>query len=178
MSKTGLRLQSNAWSGLPQNGAGDAAEGIRQAICPAADSLPTAKTVSHVELDLRLHRGLYHSTLYVNRGRKEDFEAAAEAFGRVLEAAPRRADVAAELGRLHLARFGSAPPEEFAPAARKWALQALDIDPRCARGWAVLAALETVDYRRKLECALRGAAFGERDAFCQAQPSLAIGRSS
>ncbi len=156
----------------------DAADGIRQAACPGAGTLPTARTVSQVEVDLLLHRGLYHSSLFVNRSRKEDLDAAAAAFERILETAPRRADVAGELARLHLARFGSAPPEEFVPAARKWALAALDADPRCARGWSVLSSLETADYRRKLECALKGAAFGDRDAFCQVELSLAIARSS
>ena len=156
----------------------DAADGIREAACPQAGTLPTAKTVSQVELDLLLHRGLYQSSLFVNRSRKEDFEAAAEAFTRILEANPRRADVAAELARLHLARFGSAPMEEFAPAARKWAMQALDIDPRQARGWSVLSSLEMADYRRKLECALKGAAFGDRDAYCQVELSVAMARSS
>lgn len=156
----------------------DAADGIRLAICPSARSLASATGVSPAELDLLFQRGLYHSTLYLNRRRPEDFTAAAADFGRVLEAAPRRADAAAELARLHLSRFGFVPPEEFAVPARKFALQALENDTRCGRAWSVLSALETGDYRRQLECALKGAAFGERDAFCHVQLSHVIARSS
>ncbi len=161
-----------------QNLLRDAADGIRQALCPAAHTLPAAQPLTHVERDLLVQRGLYHSALFLNRGRKEDFDAASEAFTGVHKTTPGRSDVAAEMARLHLARFGSAPVEEFAPVAQKWALQALETDPHCARGWAVLATLETADYRRKLECALKGAAFGGRDAFCQVQLTHAIARSS
>ena len=156
----------------------EAADGIRKAICPSARSLSSAPGVSPAELDLLFQRGLYHSTLYVNRRRPENFTAATADFGRVLDAAPGRADAAAELARLHLARFGFVPPEEFAVPARKFALQALESDTRCGRAWSVLSALETGDYRRQLECALKGAAFGERDAFCHVQLSHVIGRSS
>ena len=161
-----------------QNLLRDAADGIRQAICPAANTLPSVRPFTHVERDLLMQRGLYYSALYLNRGRQEDFDAAADAFARAHQTAPDRADVAAELGRLHLARFGAAPLEEFAPVARKWALRALEIDSRCARGWAVLSSLEMADYRSKLECALKGATFGGRDAFCHLQLTHAIARSS
>ena len=155
-----------------------ASEGIRQAIRPSAEGPASTRSQHNVEAELTYQRGLYQANLYLNRGRKEDLDLALETFERVLQLDPSRAEAAAQIARLHSSRFGSAAMAEFRPLAQHWALRALELDPKCARAWSVLAAIETAEYRRKLEYALKGASLGERDAFVHAHLGHALARSS
>jgi len=149
----------------------EAAEGVRVALRP--DTGPPAggtPSATDAEGELLMQRGLYYSHLYASRGRSGDFDRAAEAFSAVLAANPRSARAAAAIAVLHLARrTAGVSIFEVAPPAERFARQALEIDPHCAKAWAVLSQLESGTrpdgYRRKLEYALKGATFGPRDAF-------------
>ena len=157
-----------------------AAEGIRQALRPATPSLPrAADVVRSSESELALHQGLFLANLYRRQGLPEDFERALAALRRAGELDPRLAEAPAEVARLHAARIVTGvPPREIVPEMRKWAGQALEIDPRSSRAWAVLSEAEQIDpqgsYRKMLEHALKAAAFGPEDGYAHIRLSYAL----
>jgi serine/threonine protein kinase/tetratricopeptide (TPR) repeat protein len=148
-----------------------AAEGVRLSFYPQGDPMRTTSTlVASNEAELLLQRGLYHLSLFKNRGRPGDFERAASAFQHAATMDTRRADALVGMALLHNARIVTgAPPEEVVPECEQWARQALTIDRQSSQSWAILGEIETIrhpeDFRTALEYGLKAATFGPRDAF-------------
>jgi serine/threonine protein kinase len=148
-----------------------AAEGLRVAFYPHGDPMRTMSTLgASNEAELLLQRGLYHLSLFKNRGRPGDFERAASAFQQAANRDTRRADPFVGLALLHNARIVTgAPPDEVIGESEKWARQALTIERRSSQAWAILGEIETIrhpgEFRTPLEYGLKAASFGPRDAF-------------
>jgi serine/threonine protein kinase len=148
-----------------------AAEGVRLAFYPHGDSMRTMTTLgASNESELLLQRGLYHLSLFKNRGRPGDFERAASAFQHAAELDTGRADPLVGMALLHNARIVTgAPPDDVIGESEKWARHALTIDRRCSQAWAILGEIETIrhpgEFRTPLEYGLKAASFGPRDAF-------------
>jgi serine/threonine protein kinase/tetratricopeptide (TPR) repeat protein len=148
-----------------------AAEGIRLAFFPHGESMRTMTTLgASSEAELLLQRGLYHLSLFKNRGRPGDFERAATAFHHAAKLDTARADALVGMALLHNARIVTgAPPDEVIGESEKWARQALAIDQRSSHAWAILGEIETIrhpgEFRTPLEYGLKAASFGPRDAF-------------
>jgi serine/threonine protein kinase len=150
-----------------------AAEGIRQALQPDAEPLPTTTSVLvQPEAELLLQRGLYYLNLFRNLARAGDFERAEAALRQAAELDPSRADAAAALALLHAARLVTgAAPTDVVPACETWVKRTLSIDSRNSKAWAILCELETMraELRKPFEYGLKASAFGERDAFAHAR---------
>jgi non-specific serine/threonine protein kinase len=158
-----------------------AADGIREAVRPAAQAVATMPGTS--EAELLVQRGIYYSHLYMNRGRQGDFDRAIQTLQEALAADPGRADAAEAIAILHLATVvAGTPVTQVWPEAERWARSALAINPRAPRAWSVLSEIEpgaTLEaYRRKLEYALKGATFGPRDAYAQSRLCASLGVQS
>jgi len=162
----------------------EAADGVRAALRP--DSGPPAAagaSATDSEGELLMQRGLYYAHLYGSRRRSGDFDRAIDAFNAALAAGPRSARAAAEIAALHLARLTAGVSMfEVAPVAERFARQALEIDPRCAKAWAVLSRVQAEGrpegHRQKLAYALKAASFGPRDAFAHAMLSRVLALDS
>jgi tetratricopeptide (TPR) repeat protein len=118
-----------------------AAEGIRQAVTPAAPPVPTATASSEAELAFR--EGTHFAGRYISRTRPADFEAAMSAFQRALVLDPTFAKAAVGVGTLVL--FGSDATNDVEGGrkpAEMWARRALAVDPRCGQAWALLSHIE------------------------------------
>ena len=148
-----------------------AAEGVRLAFYPQGDPMRTTSTlVASNEAELLLQRGLYHLSLFKNRGRLGDFERAASAFKHAVSLDTRRADALVGMALLHNARIVTgASPDEVVAESEQWARQALAINRQSSQAWAILGEIETIrhpeDFQTPLEYGLKAATFGPRDAF-------------
>src|SRR5262249_9059279 len=148
-----------------------AAEGVRLAFNPQGELVRTASTlVASNQAELLLQRGLYHLSLFKNRGRPGDFERAASAFQDAARLDSRHADAFVGMALLHNARIRTGgQPDEVIGESEKWARQAMAIDRRSSQAWAILGEIETIrhpkDFRTPLEYGLKAATFGPRDAF-------------
>jgi serine/threonine protein kinase/tetratricopeptide (TPR) repeat protein len=148
-----------------------AAEGVRLAFYPQGDPMRTTSTlVASNEAELLLQRGLYHLSLFKNRGRLGDFERSATAFQHAVMLDTRRADALVGMALLHNARIVTgAPPDEVVAESEQWARQALAINRQSSQAWAILGEIETIrhpeDFQTPLEYGLKAATFGPRDAF-------------
>jgi serine/threonine protein kinase len=148
-----------------------AAEGVRLAFYPQGDPMRTTSTlVASNEAELLLQRGLYHLSLFKNRGRLGDFERSASAFQHAVMLDTRRADALVGMALLHNARIVTgAPPDEVVAESEQWARQALAINRQSSQAWAILGEIETIrhpeDFQTPLEYGLKAATFGPRDAF-------------
>jgi tetratricopeptide (TPR) repeat protein len=154
-----------------------AAEGIRQAVKPAAPSVPTSGVSSEAELALR--EGAYFSNRYNNLHHPPDFDAAIAAFKRALQSDPSLAVAGAQIARLYWFKFES---EGDASGALKeteaWSRQALAVNRQCGEAWAGLSALEwsatRPDVGRQLEYALKAASLSPRDALSHFMVSASV----
>jgi tetratricopeptide (TPR) repeat protein len=148
-----------------------AAEGIRQAITPAAAPVPKAGVSSEAELALR--EGTYFSLRYNNFYDRSDFDRALAAFQRALKIAPGLADAAGEIAKLYVFRFqaGMMPARESVPAVERWASQALAISPCSVPALSALCAVElerpVQSTRRMVEYGLKAASCRPADGFAQ-----------
>ncbi len=142
-----------------------AAEGLREAIRPAAAPVPAVMTKSEPEIVFQ--RALYYSNRYNNLRLPADFDRALAEFQQVLQLDPKRADAAAELSMLHIFQYESGIQEAL-PQLASWARRALQIDPRNGRAWAGLAWYEflTGNARASLHAGLRAVSLAPKDAFC------------
>ncbi len=161
-----------------------AAEGIRQALRPAAPALSNPPdVVRNSEAELALHQGLFLANLYRRTSLPADFDRALAALKRAHDLDPRQPDALAEIARLHAAKIVTGvPPQDLVPAVRQWAHLALDVDPRSSRAWAVLSEAEQIDpersYQKMLDYSLKAAAFGPDDGYAQNRLSYALSRCS
>ena len=154
-----------------------AAEGIRQALMPAASPVPTAGVSSEAELALR--EGDYFSNRYLNLNHPTDFEAAVAAFERALKVDPSLAGAAAGISSLYLTRFQmESEASGSLKEAETWARRALELDRRCGRAWGTLSWVEyhgtKPDIERLLEYALKAATYSPRDAYAHMAVSNAV----
>ncbi len=118
-----------------------AAEGIRQAVTPAAPPVPTATASSEAELAYR--EGTHFAARYISLTRQADFEAAMAAFQHTLALDPTFARAAVGVGTLVL--FGADAANDVRGGlkpAETWAKRALAIDPHCGQAWALLSHIE------------------------------------
>ncbi len=152
-----------------------AAEEIRQALRPGADSLAaSSRQEENAEAEIAMQQGLYYSNLFRNRGRAGDKERAIEAFSRALKLDPERADAAAEIAVVHSASVASGVSMlEVLPEIRYWVDRALKADPHSSRAWTVRGEIEgghTIEsFHRKLEFALKAASYGPRDGYAHSR---------
>jgi tetratricopeptide (TPR) repeat protein len=145
-----------------------AAEGIRQAVRPAAPPVLAPGVSSESELAFR--EGAYYFNRYVNFNRPGDFEGTAAAFTRALALDPSFAAAAGRMAALFAVRVGR---EEGTLNSRKeaesWARRALGIDPHCGEAWAALSHVEMYsthsDPERGTGYAVKAAAFAAREAW-------------
>jgi tetratricopeptide (TPR) repeat protein len=155
-----------------------AAEGIRQAVRPAALPVPTAEASSETELALR--EGAYFSNRFNNLHHPPDFDVAVAAFKRALQSDPSLAVAAGQIARLYLFKYEI---EGEASGALKeteaWSRRALQSDRRCGDAWAMLSWVESYatkpDVDRQLEDALKAASFSPRDALSHQTVSNSVG---
>ncbi len=145
-----------------------AAEGVREAVRPAAS--PVAVPSSGSEVELALQRGRYHLSRYGALYKPDDADQALAAFQRVLELDPKRAEAAAGAAVLFIRKAHMGHAAGVAEA-ESWARRALELDPRSSRAWAVLALAEQSRSGNRgtaVEFALKAASFGRQDALAQA----------
>jgi tetratricopeptide (TPR) repeat protein len=155
-----------------------AADGIRQALRPAALPVPTAGISSEAELAVR--EGMYYANRYNNLGNLPDFDTALAAFTRALGIAPSFAAAAAKVAMLYNFRFDEEGDAHGARhQAESWARRALGIDPRCGEAWAALCAVELSgahpDPERGLDYAAKAVAFAPRDAIAHHNLGMWVG---
>jgi tetratricopeptide (TPR) repeat protein len=145
-----------------------AAEGIRQAVKPAASPVPTLGVSSEAELAFR--EGMYYFDRYSQLGRPADFESAVTAFTRALALDPSFAAAAAKVAELYAGRLGmDGDVHDWRKQAESWAHRAFGIDPRCGEAWAALSMAEFLtthaDAERGIDHAVKGVTFAGRDAW-------------
>ena len=155
----------------------NAAEGVLRAVSPAAASIPASPVSS--EFELAFQEGRYLANRYDLRHEPAVFDAALRAYTRALELDPSSAKAAAEIARLHFARWGAggeADREEERRQMESWARRALDLDPRCGEAWTALglAAAMDVDWARTYEYALRAVRLAPRDAMASVVLAMLI----
>ncbi len=145
-----------------------AAEGIRQAVKPAAAPVPSSRVSSAAELAFR--EGMYGFNRYHTFTRPADFESAVATFSGALaldSSLAIAAGKAAELFAVRLVFEGDV--DNLRGQAESWARRALGIDPRCGEAWAALSEIELsatrADPERGVDYAVKGVAFAPRDAW-------------
>ena len=148
-----------------------AADDVRAALRPGSAALAPARE-PHPDsspIELALQKGSFYSNLYANRRQAGDLDRAIGAFEEVLEIDPANSRAAAGISLAHQARLDAGTSLlEVGPEIESWARRALDTDPRSAQAWAALSAIEEgrtpESYRRKLEYALKAAAFAPHES--------------
>ncbi|MBZ5589666.1 MAG: serine/threonine protein kinase, partial [Acidobacteriia bacterium] len=154
-----------------------AAEGIRQALRPAAAPVPTANTSSEAELAFR--QGDYLVRRYGDLRNRSDFDAAVTSYTRALTIDSSFAAAAAKIAQLFVFRFEVEGDTVFLTQAESWTRRALAIDPRCGEAWTALSGIEGmkahVDAQRCIEYAVKGVAFAPRYAMGHLELGMWIG---
>ncbi len=155
-----------------------AAEGLREAMRPAAAQLPQA--VAPSEPEIWFQRGLHYSSRYNHLHGPEDFDRALGAFEKVIELNPRRADAVAEIGNLYILKWEAGSQEALSQVA-SWANRALELDPRTARAWDLLSYYEVRSESGSKETALlaslRAVSLAPSDAGCQMGLHIVLGET-
>ena len=145
-----------------------AAEGIREALRPAAAAVPALGVSSEAELAFR--EGTYYFDRYSTFARATDFDSGMAALKRALEVDPSFATAAgkgAQMFALRLATEGESSGLDAQVEA--WARRAFEIDPRCGEAFTALSNAEFnkahPDPERGINDAVKGVAFAPRDPF-------------
>ncbi len=145
------------------------AEDLRQKLRPDTKPVSSASGLAaNSEAELLFRQAKYYSNQYSNLTRQADFDRAFSSLKRALELDPKLADAAAQIARLYIfnATVGGSAKEAI-PEAESWGRRAIEIDPHCGLGWAVMGTAEFYSLRpdrhKVLECALKAVHFAPRD---------------
>jgi tetratricopeptide (TPR) repeat protein len=145
-----------------------AADGIRQALKPGAApvSSPSGLTVNS-EAELAFREGQYSSNRYNNQHRSQDFDLAVASLTRALELDPKSADSAAGVALLFVSKIEAGTPlQESLPQIERYGRRALEINPRCTKGWVALSYPQNGPQQggtKDLEYALKAVSIGPEE---------------
>ncbi|MBZ5587986.1 MAG: hypothetical protein LAO05_05430, partial [Acidobacteriia bacterium] len=145
----------------------DAADGIRQAVNPAAPPVPAPRVSSEAELAFR--EGTFYFDRYHTFYRPVDFESAVAAFTRALALDSSFAIAAGKIAGLFAARLlVEGDVHDLRDQVESCARRALGIDPRCGEAWSALSLVEAgathADPERATDHAVKAVTFAPRDA--------------
>jgi serine/threonine protein kinase/tetratricopeptide (TPR) repeat protein len=171
-SKTRRILWSNEYPGRRGNYlemVHGAAEDLRQKLRPDAKPVSSVSGLAaNSEAELLFRQAKSYSNQYNNLHREADFNRAFSDLKRVLELDAKLADAAAQIAHLYIIKaavVGSA--KEAIPEAESWGRRAVEIDPHCGLGWAVMGTAEFYSLRpdrhKVLEYALKAIHFAPLD---------------
>jgi tetratricopeptide (TPR) repeat protein len=145
-----------------------AANGVRQALSPAAAPVPTAAASSEVELAFQ--EGKHFRNRFYARHKTADFDLALRSFTRAFELDRSSARAPAEIARLDFFRFVISTEVKWLRESETWARKALDLDPEsgvawAARTWVLNYVGEDSDLEKAIEYGLKAIRYAPWDAW-------------
>ncbi|MGH6803830.1 MAG: protein kinase domain-containing protein [Methyloceanibacter sp.] len=144
-----------------------AADGIRRALKPDAPQvIAGASLAANSEAELAFRQGQYLWNRYNNQRQPADFDLALASLKRALELDPKLADAAAHIATLFSFKYEvGAPLRDMLPEIESWGRRAVEINPRCSKGWYALswAAFSRMENSKALEYGLKAVFVGPQE---------------